>query len=251
ASSRRSTSSRIRRAWRRSASGCPSSLPRSRNRATTRPAAAASAAPRRSFSGASGSSPAARPSGQTAPAPPQPGPPPLPVVYAPLQRVGTRGSDRDAVEGIVLMRRGQNPSVVLADLRTRIEELNARVLPTGVRVVPFYDRTDLVSTTLKTVFRNIAEGAALVVVVLFAFMLSLRAALSVAAVIPLSLGVSFIYLYGRGMSANLLSMGAVDFGIIVDGAVILVEAIYHRVGGEAEAIRAGRTRTGSVVLEAA
>jgi cobalt-zinc-cadmium resistance protein CzcA len=120
-----------------------------------------------------------------------------------------------------------------------------------VRIVPFYDRTDLVATTLSTVFKNIAEGAALVVVVLFAFMLSLRAALAVAAVIPLSLAASFIYLRARGMSANLISMGAVDFGIIVDGAVILVEQIYHRVGGQAAAIRAGRARTGVVVLEAA
>jgi cobalt-zinc-cadmium resistance protein CzcA len=173
------------------------------------------------------------------------------VGYAPRQGVVTRGADPDAVEGIVLMRRGQNPSVVLADLRGRIAELNERVLPRGVRIVPFYDRTDLVATTLSTVFKNIAEGAALVVVVLFAFMLSLRAALTVAAVIPLSLAASFVYLHARGMSANLISMGAVDFGIIVDGAVILVEQIHHRVGGQAAEIRAGRARTGAVVLEAA
>src|SRR5262249_37451071 len=83
------------------------------------------------------------------------------------------------------------------------------------------------------------------------FMLSLRAALAVAAVIPLSLAASFVYLRARGMSANLISMGAVDFGIIVDGAVILVEQIYHRVGGQAAAIPAGPARTAASVLEAA
>jgi cobalt-zinc-cadmium resistance protein CzcA len=148
--------------------------------------------------------------------------------YAPRQGVVTRGHDEDAVEGIVLMRRGQNPSVVLAGLRDKIAELNSRILPGGVKVDAFYDRTDLVSTTLKTVFHNLLEGALLVVLVLFAFMLSLRAALIVAAAIPLSLAASFAYLYVRGMSANLLSMGAVDFGIIVDGAVILVEHLFHK-----------------------
>ena len=173
------------------------------------------------------------------------------VGYAPRQGIVTRTGNPDAVEGIVLMRRGQNPSVVLADLRTRIDELNARVLPSGVRVAPFYDRTELVAMTLKTVFRNIAEGAALVVLVLYAFLLSFRAALSVAAVIPLSLAASFVYLYARGMSANLISMGAVDFGIIVDGAVILVEQIYHRVGEEAGSIREGKRTLQGEVLRAA
>jgi cobalt-zinc-cadmium resistance protein CzcA len=97
-----------------------------------------------------------------------------------------------------------------------------------VKVNPFYDRTDLVDTTLHTVFKNLAEGAFLVCLVLFAFMLSVRASLIVAAAIPLSLATSFIYLEVRGMSANLLSMGAVDFGIIVDGAVILVEHLFHK-----------------------
>ena len=154
------------------------------------------------------------------------------VGYAPRQGVVTRDANEDAVQGIVLMRRGQNPSVVLEALRQRIGELNERILPKGVKIDPFYDRTDLVSTTLKTVFRNLAEGAALVLVVLFAFLLSVRASLIVAAVIPLSLAASFAYLYARGMSANLLSMGAVDFGIIVDGAVILVEHVFHRVSVE-------------------
>jgi len=153
------------------------------------------------------------------------------VGYAPRQGIVSRDHDEDAIEGIVLMRRGENPSVVLAALRQRIAEVNARALPDGVAIEPFYDRTDLVNTTLHTVFHNLAEGALLVVGVLFLFLLSLRASLIVAAVIPLSLLASFLYLHLRGMSANLLSMGAVDFGIIVDGAVILVEHIFHRVHG--------------------
>ena len=153
------------------------------------------------------------------------------VGYAPRQGAVSRDAAEDVVEGIVLMRRGENPSAVLARLRERVSDLNAHDLPAGVRIDPFYDRTDLVDTTLHTVFRNLAEGAALVVLVLFAFLLSLRASLIVAAVIPLSLLTSFLYLYSRGMSANLLSMGAVDFGIIVDGAVILVEHLFHRLQG--------------------
>jgi cobalt-zinc-cadmium resistance protein CzcA len=148
--------------------------------------------------------------------------------WAPRQGIVTRGNDEDVVEGIVLMRRGENPSVVLDALRIRIDELNTRVLPKGVQVDAFYDRTTLVNTTLKTVFKNLGEGALLVSLVLFAFMLSVRASLIVAIAIPLSLAASFIYLSVRGMSANLLSMGAVDFGIIVDGAVILVEHLFHR-----------------------
>jgi heavy metal efflux system protein len=148
--------------------------------------------------------------------------------WLPRQGVVTRNENEDAIEGIVLMRRGQNPSVVLEGLREKITHVNLRLLPKGVTVKPFYDRTDLVHTTLHTVFHNLLEGAALVCLVLFAFMLSVRASLIVAAAIPLSLAASFIYLSMRGMSANLLSMGAVDFGIIVDGAVILVEHLYEK-----------------------
>ncbi len=153
------------------------------------------------------------------------------VGYSPRQGIVTRDDDEDAVQGIVLMRRGDNPSVVLELLRGRITELNDHLLPDGIRVVPFYDRSELVATTLKTVFTNVVEGAVLVVMVLFAFLISVRASLIVAAVIPLSLAAAFVYLRARGMSANLLSMGALDFGIIVDGAVILVEHVFHRVAG--------------------
>ncbi len=149
--------------------------------------------------------------------------------YAPRQGIASRDDEDDSVEGIVLMRRGENPSQVLPLLKARIDELNQRILPKGVAINAFYDRTTLVDSTLKTVFHNLAEGALLVTLVLFAFTLSVRASLIVAAVIPLSLAASFAYLRMRGMSANLLSMGAIDFGIIVDGAVILVEHLFHRV----------------------
>lgn len=148
--------------------------------------------------------------------------------YAPRQGVVTRDLNEDTVEGIILMRRGENPSRVLAALRDKIDDLNQRVLPDGVLIEPFYDRTELVNTTLKTVFTNLTEGALLVTLVMFLFTFSLRAALIVAAVIPLSLLTSFLYLHTKGMSANLLSMGAVDFGIIVDGAVIIVEHLFFR-----------------------
>ena len=158
--------------------------------------------------------------------------------YAPRQGVVTRNADEDAVEGIVLMRRGENPTVVLDGLRKKLAELEHGALPKGVHLNAFYDRTELVKTTLKTVFHNLLEGALLVILVLFAFTLSIRAALIVAAVIPLSLAASFAYLHARGMSANLLSMGAVDFGIIVDGAVILVEHLFHKLSPHAASAHA-------------
>ncbi len=148
--------------------------------------------------------------------------------WAPRQGVVSRGADYDTVEGIVLMRRAENPTAVLERVREAIDELNAHILPSGIRVVPFYDRTDLVNTTLSTVGRNLLEGALLVTLVLFVFLLDLKAALIVGALIPLSLLSAFIYLKARGMSANLLSMGAVDFGIIVDGGVVIIESIVRQ-----------------------
>ncbi len=145
--------------------------------------------------------------------------------WTPRQGIYSRGSDTDAVEGIVLMRRGENPSAVLARVRAKIDDINARALPKNVRVWPFYDRTELINKTLETVGRNLLEGAVLVILVLLVFLLDVKAALIVATTIPLSLCVAFIYLYTRGMSANLLSMGAVDFGVIVDGAVVIIEHV--------------------------
>jgi cobalt-zinc-cadmium resistance protein CzcA len=153
------------------------------------------------------------------------------VGFAPRQGVVSRQSNTDSVQGIVLMRKGKNPSKVLEGIRERVKDLQEHSMPAGVTIVPFYDRTDLVDTTLDTVFHNLAEGAILVTTVLFLFLLSVRASLVVGLVIPLSLAASFIYLHTRGMSANLLSMGAVDFGIIVDGAVILVEHVFEHAAG--------------------
>jgi cobalt-zinc-cadmium resistance protein CzcA len=149
--------------------------------------------------------------------------------WANRQGVVGRGNNLDTVQGIVLMRRGENPSELLARVRDGVKQVNLRLLPDGAKIDPFYDRTDLVDTTLKTVGRNLLEGAILVTLVLFAFLLDIKAALIVGTLIPLSLAVSFAYLKMRGFSANLLSMGAVDFGIIVDGGVVIIESILSRI----------------------
>ena len=146
----------------------------------------------------------------------------------PRQGVVGQDNDDEAVVGIVLMRKGENPSQVLSDLKTRIATLTAEGLPKNVHIAPFYDRTTLVDTTLHTVFENLAVGAALVAGVLYLFLGNLRAAAIVALLIPLALLATFIGLQLRGLSANLLSLGAMDFGIIVDGAVIVVENIVRR-----------------------
>jgi cobalt-zinc-cadmium resistance protein CzcA len=164
------------------------------------------------------------------------------VGWQPRQSASTRGADRDAVEGIVLMRKNENPTRVLEGLRQRVLDVNQHVLPPGTRIDPFYDRTELVGTTLRTVGHNMIEGAVLVILVLIVFLGSFRAALVVAVLIPLSLLCAFIFLHRRGMSANLLSLGALDFGIIVDGAVVMVEAILARLaiqghGSTLDAIR--------------
>ena len=126
------------------------------------------------------------------------------------------------------------PAAVLEAVHKKVEELNSEVLPKDVKIVPYYDRTELVNTTLHTVIHNLIEGGVLVIVVLLVFLLSMRGALVVATVIPLSLLTSFAYLKARGMSANLLSMGAVDFGILVDGAVVIVENVFARLGHRKE-----------------
>jgi len=152
------------------------------------------------------------------------------LVQAYTPRRGTVGLDRqkDVVEGIVLLRRGQNPSRVLDALHTKVEELNARILPAGMKIMPFLDRADLVSSTLHTVFDNLLHGFVLVVGVVWLFLRSVRGSLIVATVIPLSLLVAFLGLYQLGMPANLISMGAIDFGIILDGAVVLMENVIHQ-----------------------
>lgn len=137
-------------------------------------------------------------------------------------------NDRDEiVQGIVQMTKGQDPAKVVADLKTEIERVGPR-LPKGIRIMPYYDRTDLVKHTVRTVTENLAVGALLVVGVLIVFLRNWHAAVAVAIVIPLSLLTAFILMDAKGISANLISLGAVDFGIIIDSAVVLVEALMVR-----------------------
>lgn len=137
-------------------------------------------------------------------------------------------NQRDSViEGIVLMTKGQNPAVVIAALKQQIAELQTR-LPPGVKLHPIYDRTELITHTVDTVTENLVVGAILVVSILMIFLRNWRAAASVAVVIPLAMLFAFLVLDLRGQSANLISLGAVDFGIIIDSAVVLVEAVMVR-----------------------
>lgn len=153
------------------------------------------------------------------------------VKYGTLERKGVLGfSDGerdydDAVEGIVQMLRGENPSEVLNKLHKSIDELNNEILPEGVEIHPFMDRTHLVNQTLKTVSHTLFIGMLLVVVVLFIYLGNIRGSLLVAATIPIALLVAFILMKITGIPANLLSLGAIDFGILVDGAIVMMETI--------------------------
>ena len=154
------------------------------------------------------------------------------VGAVPRQGLVGRNDDDEIVEGIVLMRKGENPSEVLTEVKARVEHLNASILPKGVRIASYYDRSTLIQTTLTTVFRNLLEGAVLVTLVLYVFLRNGRAAGIVAVVIPLALLATFIGLRVRGIPANLLSLGAMDFGIIVDGAVIVVENVLRTLANQ-------------------
>src|SRR5262249_18580658 len=153
----------------------------------------------------------------------------------------------DAVEGVILMRTGEQAQTVLQRVETKTKELNDHVLPKDVKVVPFYDRSDLVHLTTRTVMDNLLRGIVLVVVVLIFFLYDVRSGLIVAATIPLSLLVAFICLDLRNIPANLLSIGAIDFGILVDGGVVMVENIHRQL-----ARRHGTSyRIRDVILDAA
>ena len=138
------------------------------------------------------------------------------------------GKQDDAVEGVIMLRTGDKTQEVLKRVEAKTQELNSSVLPKDVKVVPFYDRSDLVHETVITVERNLLRGMLLVVVVLIFFLYDVRSGLIVAVTIPLSLLFAFACLDLQGASANLLSIGAIDFGILVDAAVIMVENIYRR-----------------------
>ena len=149
--------------------------------------------------------------------------------FAPLLRQGavTRDGDREAVAGIVLMLIGENSRTVARRVDSRVAEI-ARTLPDGVVIDTYYDRSDLVDRTLRTVAGNLVEGGLLVVVLLLLLIGSLRAGLLVATVIPLSMLVAFSAMRWAGVSGNLMSLGAIDFGLIVDGAVVVVDNILRR-----------------------
>lgn len=150
------------------------------------------------------------------------------VAEGSLPRVGQVGlnDQNDVVEGIVVMRKGENPKEVLGRIKDKIQELNDHILPADVTMDTFYDRDDLMNYTTHTVLHNVVEGIIFVTVIVFLFMADWRTTLMVAIVIPLSLLFAFLCLKLRGMSANLLSLGAIDFGIIIDGAVVMVEGIF-------------------------
>jgi len=149
------------------------------------------------------------------------------IGYAPrLGEFGFQNND-DAVEGVILMRRGEQTQNVLKGVEQRTEELNHGLLPPDVKVRPFYDRSDLVRLTTDTVENNLLRGMLLVLLVLIFFLVSMRAAVIVALTIPLGLLFSFVFLHLEGIPANLLSIGAIDFGIIIDGTVVMIENIYR------------------------
>ena len=150
------------------------------------------------------------------------------VNEASLPRVGQTGLDEndDVVEGIVVMRKGENPHEVLARIKDKISELNSRVLPADVKMETFYDRDVLMDYTTHTVLHNVLEGIILVTVIVFLFMANWRTTVIVSMVVPLALLFAFLCLRLKGMTANLLSLGAVDFGIIIDGAVVMVEGLF-------------------------
>jgi heavy metal efflux system protein len=135
-----------------------------------------------------------------------------------------RNHDDDAVQGIVLMRKGENPGRVIEAVKARFPEIE-KLLPADVTLRPYYSRDVLVKRTVTTVLRNLVEGAALVIILLSLFLYNVRAAIIVALTIPLSLLFAFVFMDLRGVPSNLLSLGAIDFGIIVDGAVIMAENI--------------------------
>lgn len=150
------------------------------------------------------------------------------VAIDPAVRIGQVGKnlDNDVVEGIVLMRKGENPTKTIKNLQSRLPDIKAQ-LPKGIHLKPFYDRNELIHNTMHTIGHNVVCGIVFVILILFAFILDLRITLIASLVIPLALAFAFSLFKLFGIPANLLSMGAVDFGIIVDGAVILMENIFR------------------------
>lgn len=163
------------------------------------------------------------------------------VVVSSKPRLGQVGynDDDDLVQGIVIMLRGENPSEVIASLKAKIEELNSRTLPDNVQIETVVDRTELVNNTVYTVSKNIIEGILLVSLIVFIFLYNWKSTFIVASVIPLSFLFAIIMLKIQGLPANLISMGSLDFGLLLEGTLVIVETVFvslatlqHRVGAE-------------------
>src|SRR6202012_2972393 len=154
------------------------------------------------------------------------------VTIGSAPRLGEFGFNKtdDAVEGVIMMRRGEQTQDVLKGVEAKTQELNEHILPPDIKVQPYYDRSDLVQLTITTVEHNMLLGMALVLIVLMCFLVSARAAIIVALTIPVALLFSFIFLHARGTAANLLSIGAIDFGILIDGTLVMVENIFRELG---------------------
>ncbi len=149
------------------------------------------------------------------------------VGYQPrLGRVAINNDD-DVVAATILLRKGEQAQVVLDRVHDRIREINTQVLPRGVKLTPYHDRTELMHNTTHTVMHNLLEGVGLVTLILFLFLGNVRAAFIVAITIPLSLLIAFIFMDAGSIPANLLSIGAVDFGMIVDGSIVMIENIFR------------------------
>src|ERR1035441_3793195 len=154
------------------------------------------------------------------------------VVIGNAPRLGELGFNKtcDALAAAIMMRRGEQTQNVLQAVEAKTRDLNEHVLPPDIKVLPYYDRSDLVQLTIDTVEHNMLLGMALVLLVLMAFIVSVRAAVIVALTIPLSLLFSFIFLHAQGIPANLLSIGAIDFGILIDGTLVMAENIFRELG---------------------
>jgi heavy metal efflux system protein len=150
------------------------------------------------------------------------------VQQSTLPRVGKVGLNEkdDVIEGIIVMRKGENPADVLKRVKSKINDLNEKILPSDVKMITFYDRDVLMEFCQETVLHNLAEGIVFVTVIVLIFMADWRTTFIVSIIIPLALLFAFMCLRLMGMSANLLSMGAIDFGIIIDGAVVMVEGLF-------------------------
>ncbi len=147
-----------------------------------------------------------------------------------------RNKEQNQIEGIIVMRKGENPADVLEKIREKVKELNTSILPKDVKIDTFYDRTNLIDFCTETVIHNLLEGIILVTCIVLLFMADWRTTVTVSIVIPLALLFAFVCMRLKGMTANLLSMGAVDFGIIIDGAVVMVEGLFVALDSKAKEV---------------